>query len=39
MGGAVIGALLLMAATWYWFPEQTEDGKDAMRVDGERIWR
>lgn len=43
MGGAVIGgcmvAALMMAATWYWFPDQTEDGKDAMRVDGERIWK
>lgn len=43
MGGAVIGtvalAALMMAATWYWFPDQTEDRKDAMRVDGERIWK
>lgn len=43
MGVAVIGALVavaaMMAATWYWFPDQTEDGKDAMRVDGERIWK
>ena len=43
MGGAVIGgmvaAALLMALVAWQFPDQTEDGKDAMRVDGERIWK
>lgn len=38
IGGTAMGLLLIALVAWR-FPDQTEDGKDAMRVDGERIWK
>lgn len=38
IGGCMVAALMMALVAWR-FPDQTEDGKDAMRVDGERIWK
>lgn len=37
--GNAFTALLLIAGIARFFPAQTEDHKDAMRVNNERIWK
>ena len=37
--GNVLMSLLLIGGFARFFPAQTEDHKDAMRVDNQRIWK
>lgn len=37
--GNIFTAFILVAAVARYFPYQTENNKDAMRVDNERIWK